>query len=282
MNENGLVSIIIPTYNRDLCYISRAIQSIMQQTYKNYEIIVVDDNICNSNYSLKIKKYCTTNNIIYLTTKGKQGANTARNIGACYAKGIYLAFLDDDDIWLKNKLEIQLAHFTNNIGMIYSNGYIITSKIKRLYTKPENFVTEGNLYKLFLYNYIGPTVSALIKRDCFFNVGMFDETMPSKQDYELWIRIVKKYKVIGIKQPLFLYTRHDSCQMTKNYNLILEGYNKIYEKNKSYLKNDFIFNFFFYLKLAKIYKNQKRMFKYYKCLFWAFTFIKFKNLKIIY
>ena len=282
MKENGLVSIIIPTYNRDLYYISRAIKSIMQQTYKNYEIIVVDDNICNSNYSLKIKKYCTTNNLIYLTTKGKQGANAARNIGACYAKGIYLAFLDDDDIWLKNKLEIQLMHFTDNIGMVYSNGYLITSNLKRLYTKAENFVAEGNLYRLFLYNYIGPTVTALIKRDCFFEVGMFDETMPSKQDYDLWIRLVKKYKVIGIKQPLFIYTRHDSYQITKNYNSILEGYKKIYEKNKSYFKDDFIVKFFFYFKLAKIYKNQKKFIKYFKCLLIAFSNMKYENLKIIF
>lgn len=282
MKENGLVSIIIPTYNRDLCYISRAIKSIMRQTYKNYEIIVVDDNICNSNYSFKIKKYCATNDLIYLKTKGKQGANAARNIGAYYAKGMYLAFLDDDDIWLKNKLEKQLTYFTNNVGMVYSNGYIITSNLKRLYTKAENFVTEGNLYQLFLYNYIGPTVTALIKRDCFFDVGMFDETMPSKQDYDLWIRIVKKYKVIGIKQPLFIYTRHDTYQITKNYNLILQGYNKLYEKNKSYLKNDFVFKFFFYLKIAKIYKSQKKIIKYFKCLFLAFSNIKYENLKILY
>lgn len=282
MKENGLVSIIIPTYNRDLCYISRAIKSVMQQTYKNYEIIVVDDNIYNSNYSLKIKKYCITNNLIYLTTKGKQGANAARNIGACHAKGTYLAFLDDDDIWLKNKLEIQLIHFTDNIGMVYSNGYLITSNLKCLYTKPEYFVTEGNLYRLFLYNYIGPTVTALIKRDCFLDVGMFDETMPSKQDYDLWIRLVRKYKAIGIKQPLFMYTRHDSNQITKNYNLILEGYKKIYEKNKSYFENDFIIKFFFYLKLAKIYKNRKKFIEYFKCILVAFSNMKYENLKVIF
>ncbi len=282
MVENRLVSVIVPTCNRDLCYISKAIKSIMQQTYKNIEIIVVDDNMCNSKYSIKIKKYCATKNITYLTTKGKQGANAARNIGAYYAKGVYLAFLDDDDIWLKNKLEIQLSYFTDNIGMVYSNGYVIKSNIKRLYTKPENFVTEGNLYRLMIYNYIGPTVTALIKRDCFFDVGMFDETMPSKQDYDLWIRMIKRYKAIGITQPLFIYTRHDSFQITKDYNLILEGYKKIYDKNRNYLKNDFIIKFFFYLKIAKIYRKQKRIIKYCKYLLAALSQIKYENLKIIF
>lgn len=282
MKEKELVSIIIPTYNRDLQYISRAIKSIMQQTYKNYEIIVVDDNMPNSNYCLEIKKYCATNNLIYLTTTGRRGANVARNIGAYYARGVYLAFLDDDDIWLKNKLEIQLTHFNDDIGMVYSNGYILTSTSKRLYTKPQNFVTEGNLYKLFLYNYIGPTVTALIKRVCFFDVGMFDEAMPSKQDYDLWIRIVKKYGVLGINQPLFIYMRHESYQITKNYNLIIEGYHKIYKKNEMYLKNDFIIMFFYYLKLAKIYKSQKKYIEYFMCLRAACSNMKYENLKIIF
>lgn len=88
---------------------------------------------------------------------------------------------------------------------------------------------------------------------------MFDEEMPSKQDYDLWIRIVKEYKVIGIEQPLFIYTRHDSYQITKDYKLILDGYYMIYKKNKSHLKNDFIFKYFFYLKIAKIYKNPKKL-----------------------
>lgn len=282
MDINELVSIIIPTYKRKIVYISRAVNSIIQQTYKNYEIIVVDDNKHNSDYSMAIRKYCIANNLTYLSTKGGQGANTARNIGARYAKGMYLAFLDDDDIWIKNKLEIQLQYFSNDVGMIYSNGYVFTHDSKFLYTKPEHFVTEGNLYKLFIYNYIGPTATALIKRECFFNVGMFDESMPSKQDYDLWIRIVKKYKAIGINQPLFIYTRHDSNQITKNYSLIAKGYYKIYEKNRSYLKGDFIINFFFNLKIAEIYKKQKKICKYCKCLVSAFFNIKRKNLKIFF
>lgn len=282
MNTNELISIIIPTYKRNLSFISRAVNSIMRQTYKNYEIIVVDDNKCDSDYSLAIRKYCMANSFTYLRTKGMQGANIARNIGARYAKGIYLAFLDDDDILIKNKLEVQSKYFTNDIGMVYSNGYVLTENSKYLYTKPKYFVGEGNLYKLFIYNYIGPTATALIKRECFFDVGMFDESMPAKQDYDLWIRIVKKYKVIGINQPLFIYTRHDTNQITQNYNLIAEGYYRIYEKNKRYIKEDFIIDFFFYLKLAKIYKKQKKFFKCYKCLIAAFSNIKFENLKIFY
>lgn len=282
MEQRELVSVIIPTFNRDIYYISKAIKSVMHQTYKNYEIIVVDDNLFKSYYSMQIKKYCSSHNIKYLKTRGQEGANKARNIGACHSKGKYLAFLDDDDMWLPDKLNMQLKCFTNDIALVYTNGYVITPSSKYLYSKSENFVSEGNLYKLFLYNYIGPTVSALIKKDCFFNVGMFDENMPSKQDYDLWIRITKKYEIIGIKQPLFLYTQHNSYQMTKDYNLIFKGYQMLYIKNRDYIKNDFILRFFFYLKIALLFKYQKRYFKYYQYVFFAFKNILNAPLKIIF
>jgi hypothetical protein len=111
---------------------------------------------------------------------------------------------------------------------------------------------------------------------------MFDETMPAKQDYDLWIRITQKYKTVGINQPLFIYTRHDSNQITKNYNLMLAGYNKIYEKNKNYIQNDFIIKFFFYLRLANIYIKQKNFLKYFQNLFMALSNMKFKYLKILF
>lgn len=282
MEQEKLVSVIIPTYNRNLCYLSRAIKSIKQQTYKNYEIIVVDDNIYKSNYSLKIEKYCLTCNITYLRTKGKEGANRARNIGACFAKGNYLAFLDDDDMWLPNKLKVQLRYFSGNIGMVYSNGYVITSTSKKLYANSKNFISKGDLYRLFIYNYIGPTITALIKKECFYDVGMFDEAMPSKQDYDLWIRITKKYEIRGVNLPLFLYTQHNSHQITKDYNLILEGYKLLYKKNKKYFKNDFILNFFFFLKVAKIYKYKKNYFKYYEYIFFAFKNIKHSSLNVVF
>lgn len=280
--EEKLVSVIIPTYNRDLCYLSRAIKSITRQTYKNHEIIVVDDNIYKSKLSLKIKKYCLLHNITYFRTRGKEGANIARNIGAYYAKGFYLAFLDDDDMWLPNKLEMQLKYFSDDIGMVYSNGYIITSNSIQLYTNSESFVFKGDLYRLLIYNYIGPTITALIKKECFFDVGMFDEDMPSKQDYDLWIRILKKYRIIGINYPLFLYSQHNSYQMTKDYKLIFKGYQKLYEKNINYYKNDFILKFFFYLKIAILYKHRKRYFKYYKYLFRSIACIMSKSLNIVF
>lgn len=280
MESEKLVSVIIPTYKRNLFYLSRAVKSVRQQTYKNYEIIIVDDNIFNSNYSYKIMKYCTLNNIKYLRTNGRQGANKARNIGARYAKGEFLTFLDDDDVWLPNKLKIQLAYFSDNVGMTYTNGYVITPTFKWLYTNPHNFVYKGNLYKLLLYNYIGPTITAVIRRECFFRVGMFDETMPSKQDYDLWIRITRNYEIKGINQPLFLYMQHDSYQMTKNYALLLKGYQKLYEKNKENFETDYILNAFFYIKIAKLYKYKKKYIRYFKCVLTALKCVKCSTLNI--
>ena len=282
MEQEKMVSVIIPTYNRKIFYLSKAITSVFQQTYSNYEIIVVDDNICTSKFSSDIKKYCKLHKITYLKTKGREGANCARNIGAYHAKGFYLAFLDDDDIWLPNKLKIQLKYFENDIGMVYSNGYVISPNSKRLYIKSEDFISKSNLYQLLLYNYIGPTVTAVINRDCFFDIGMFDEDMPVKQDYDLWIRIAEKFKIIGINQPLYLYLQHDSYQMTKDYSLILKGYQKLYKKYRKYYQSDSILTFFLYLKIAILFKYQKRYLKYIKYLLLSLFRLKIKNLNILY
>lgn len=283
MKDENFVSIIIPTYNRSLNYIRRAIKSIQQQTYKNYEIIISDDNLPNSNYSLQINDYCVRNNLKYLNTSGRKGANVARNRGADIAVGNYLAFLDDDDVWVKNKLELQLNYFTDdNIGMVYSNGYVLTSNSKYLYTKYKKFVKEGNLYKLLLYNYIGPTVTALIKKECFYKVGMFDETLPAKQDYDLWIRLVNKYRVIGINEPLYIYTRHISHQITDDYTSIIDGYKKIYKKYHKIIKNDIIIRFFFYFRISKVYIEKKDYIKAKKYFFKAFSSLNTDDLKIIF
>lgn len=281
MNEE-LVSVIIPTYNRKLKYLSRAVKSVMQQTYNNYEIIVVDDNPYKSKQSIIIKEFCIRNNITYIKTKGIQGANNARNIGANNAKGAYFAFLDDDDKWLPDKLELQVKSFSEGVGMVYSNGYVISSSTKQWYTRPKYFVDKGELHTLLLYNYIGPTVAALIKKECFFSVGMFDENIPAKQDYDLWIRIIKKYKVIGIKKPLFIYTQHNSHQITKNYSLLIEGYLKIYQKNLAYYDNDIVLNFLFALKIAVLFKCQKKYIYFFKCLFYLISITDNKNFKILY
>lgn len=282
IEHEEMVSVIIPTFNRDICYISRAIKSIIKQTYKNFEIIVVDDNSIKTTYSQNIKKFCISHNIKYIKTNGQEGANKARNIGALYAKGSYLAFLDDDDMWLSNKLKVQLNHFSIDTGLVYTNGYVVSSKSKWLYTPLESFTTDGNIYKLLLYNYIGPTVSGLIRKECFFDVGMFDENMPSKQDYDLWIRIAAKYKIVGINQPLFLYTQHNSYQMTKDYNLILKGYFNLYKKYHNFFENDFILNFFFYLKIAKIHKSKNNYFKYYHYIYCALKSIMNESLNTIF
>lgn len=277
-----LVSVIITTYNRKIKYIKRAVDSVLRQTYSNIEIIIVDDNV-DINYRVEVQHYCRNKGIKYIMTSGKKGANYGRNLGAINSKGDYLAFLDDDDRWLPNKIELQLKCFNNpKIGMVYSNGYVINKKTKILYTDKNHFINTSNIYYLLIYNYVGPTVTALIKRNCFFEVGMFDENLHAKQDYDLWIRLCEKYILIGINIPLYYYYQHKTMQITKNYKMIFYSYNYLFKKYSYYYKRSKVLRFFYYLKISKIFKLLNKRTKHFYYLLLAFKELINTNLNVIY
>lgn len=113
------VSVVIPTYNRSLSILKNAINSVLNQKYPTYEIIIIDDNKDdNLLLSESIKEFCSANNLIYIRSFGV-GAARARNIGIKIAKGDFIAFLDDDDVWIPNKLAAQMPLFTTtSVGLV--------------------------------------------------------------------------------------------------------------------------------------------------------------------
>ena len=108
-----LVSTVITTYKREPDIVHRAIKSVLNQSYKNIEIIIIDDNPTIGEFSNEIKNH------------GNKGAQISRNNGIANAKGEFIAFLDDDDTWEKEKIEKQIKCFKDNIGIVFCNGYIV-------------------------------------------------------------------------------------------------------------------------------------------------------------
>jgi len=198
MNSGPKVSIIIPTYNQSQ-YLEEAIESVLNQTYKNIEIIIVDDG-STDNTSEVVKSF--DNKIIYIQQKNK-GASGARNTGIKKANGQYIAFLDADDMWLKNKLEKQIEFIQNNpeIGLLGTGCYQMIDMSKMIHKKifpAKNEILQKDLIK---YN---PFIqsSVMIKKDVFNHIDLYDEKFKESEDYDLWLRIAQKYKVANLEQSL--------------------------------------------------------------------------------
>ena len=214
MNENPFtVSVIIPTYNR-AHLVGRAIKSVLNQTFQDFEIIVVDDGSTDST-----KEVVTSFNdtrIRYIKHQMNKGGNAARNTGLKNSKGEYIAFLDSDDEWLPEKLERQLEVFEKSederLGAVYC-GIILFSEnmnkeIKKVLPEKRGCIFENLLIGLTT---VVPTAGScgLIKKEVFNKCGFFDECEELKkgghQEYEMWIRIAKKYNFDFAKKCLLKY-----------------------------------------------------------------------------
>lgn len=237
-----MISIIIPTHNRkDL--LKNAIQSAVNQTYRNIEIIVVDDaSTCNNKIIIDSFK----EPIIYYRFENNQGGNICRNKGVELAHGEIIAFLDDDDIWHKEKLEKQYTHMReSNVDLCYTGKNIIAvdEELKELsdryaFSNPK----FNNLNKSIMQkNFIGTTSSIMLKKNKFIKAGGFDVKMPALQDYELYIRLIHTdLKVIGIDEGLvdyFIYKKNGavSKSLKKKMSAISQIMKKNYEKKYSFL-----------------------------------------------
>jgi len=190
-----LVSVIIPVYNRTE-YICEAIDSVLAQSYQDYEIIVVDDG-STTDFRKVLEPYIGKIKYIYQENKGLAAA---RNYGIKNSKGKYLAFLDDDDLFEPRKLEIQVAILENNpeVGFVYSDGYVFdTTNPSELELNPAVARDDQNneFVKLFFMspNVRFPTV--LIRRRCFEDVGLFDKDLPQHEDGDMLLRIALRWQV---------------------------------------------------------------------------------------
>jgi glycosyltransferase involved in cell wall biosynthesis len=203
-----LVSVVIPTSNRcDL--LLRAINSVEKQTFTNWEIIVIDDNsIDETESTMSVKKSVQIN---YIRLNKKSGGAVARNIGIENSKGDFVAFLDDDDEWMPEKLQKQINFITSDkqVGICYTGrrtirkGNLIFGLGKKYSFK---YPPKKDQFKAIMSdNFIGITSSVMIPKTILKEISGFDESLPCLQDYDLYIRIIKKWNAAGIDEPLVLY-----------------------------------------------------------------------------
>lgn len=209
--SHPLVSVIVPTYKRT-DFLKLTLQSILKQTFQDFEIIVVDDGTPNDDNLILCK---TFDKIKYIKIENSGGPAKPRNVGICEAKGKYIAFVDDDDLWLPTKLEKQVAILENNpdFGLVHGcceiideNGILQNTIIGRPGT-PE--VKHGDVALRMIGNWTVMMPTPLIRIETIKNVGFFNEIIPpALEDIEYWTRCSFVGKFFYLDEPLVKYRVH--------------------------------------------------------------------------
>lgn len=197
-DEYASISVVISAYNRP-DYLKASLESVLSQSLSPEEIIVVDD--CSPTELLPVIESFGTEKIIYIRSEKNMGANASRNIGLQRATGDYVAFLDDDDIWGEEKIDIQLRHMDQYSFDACLCGYSnlggrrdsIYPKVDRVY---ESDLKKGNPFC---------GMSGLIGKTDIIQELMFDESLPCGQDWDIYVRIAKHHKIGFVPKNLFQY-----------------------------------------------------------------------------
>ena len=263
-----LVSVIIPTYKRNK-NLENAIQSVLKQTYKNFEIIIVDDNNPDTEYRKAneelMKKYENNEKVIYVKHEKNRNGAAARNTGIFLSKGKYIAFLDDDDEFLENKLERQVE-FLNQYKefncvscQIYKRGSIVKQKIN-----------QKTLIRDILSLKVSPITSTLLFREkSIKDINGFDENYRRHQDVELMVRYLQKNKLGYIEEPLIIMG-------------VNKGENELKGEELNELKRQFLMKFMPIIdELDKKQKGTKRKIICSHYVGLAINHIKHKNYKLL-
>jgi glycosyltransferase involved in cell wall biosynthesis len=267
-----IVSVIIPTYNNS-AYLANAIESAIAQTFRDIEIIVIDDGSTDDTQ----KVLTCFGDKIQVIHQCNQGPSAARNAGLRKSQGNYIAFLDSDDQWLPDKLTRQMPLFEMDpqVGVVFSDTfYVYKGKIQPKTSFQLRPPSSGFIFNsLFGKNFI-PMLTAIVRRECFNQVGFFDENLKACEDYDMWLRISKSWKFAYVAEPLALYSVIEgqlSGQVERNWGNFLVIQKRTYEENHdlllsiSQLELDHYFYNFYLTKLAKemLKTRQKR-----KAEFW--------------
>lgn len=202
----------MPAYNVEK-YISESISSVINQTYTNWELIVVDDGSTDATASI-VKTYCKEDKRVKYLYQINSRQARARNYGIANAQGAIIAFLDADDLWLPDKLEKTLGYFDlDKYDLIFTNAYTTDSKTIDVYE------TSYDTMSIASYEYSGkealrlfieinriPILTVLVKRMVIQEAGLFREEFVPAEDYDLWLRLLKMGKVFkSIDKPLSIY-----------------------------------------------------------------------------
>ena len=243
MKNNFLVSIIMPYYKKEL-YVGESIQSILNQSYRNFELILINDDIENKNFINKIPNLDQRIKLIH--NEKNLGAGLSRNKGILLSKGEYIAFCDSDDLWKKNKLELQLKFMKElNLNFTFTSYDIIDEKNKLIkIRKAPNFV---NFKKLRNSCDIG--LSTIIAKRNIFDGNKYQfNNFKTKEDYVLWLKFAEAgIEMKGLDQNLTSWRKTKNSLSSSIFQKLIDGY-RVYRVHLGYSR----FKSLFYLIILSI------------------------------
>lgn len=264
-----LVSVVLPTYNRANT-ISRSIDSVLNQTYSNLELIVVDDG--SSDDTQFIVESINDNRIKYIRNSKSMGAAFARNLGIKHSQGSLIAFQDSDDEWLPDKLSIQvsvLLEADKNVALVYSPMIRVYEETKEenLFSSPIFYPDTQDFYrKALALGIMGIGIqSCLVRKSTLLHVGGFDEKLPKWIDLELFIRLAREYKFQYIDKPLVKYY-FSKVSISTNVAAQINASKYIMEKYKNDIGGDSKILAPHLRVLANAYIKNKEFYKGRECL----------------
>lgn len=228
-----LVSVIIPSYNREN-YIAETIESVLNQTYDNIELIVVDDGSTDKSRNI-IDSYGDKISILEHPGRINKGQSAALNLGISISQGEYIAFLDSDDLFAPDKIDKQVRFLEENsqYGLVYGNGDAIDENgeiLYRLYENDHYEKSDPNLILLDCY-FLLPN-NSLLRKDVLASAGLFDESLRAAQDHDLLVRVAEVTKVAYINECLFFYRRHKDSISQRSAKLRWKNGYKILRKSQ--------------------------------------------------
>ena len=236
------VSVVVPTYRRPHM-IDEVIACVMQQTFTDWELLIIDDNgegsAAQTETAAVVDRYRSDARVMYVTHERNRGACAARNTGLQRAAGTFVAFLDDDDVWHPEKLERQVACFASaepDVALVYGGwrNLFDDGTVDRI--MPDG--SEKSAPDLLKRNGIGSTSLVMCRRSALLAVGGFDETLPAMQDFDLYIRLGLRFPFAYVDRVLMDYRTHGGQRITTHPQAVQTANERFLAKHRHLFEAD--------------------------------------------
>ena len=210
------VSVIITTYNRAE-YVTKAIESVIGQTYQNWELVIVNDGSSDQTEEV-VRQYVTTDGKVRYVKQANQGLSGARNKGISETRGKYITFLDDDDWWFPGKLKTQVAFMEEHleIGLSYTQLRIIREISEKIDDSTVIPIMMATTLEEMLDDCFIPASTVMIRRECFNVIEWFKIDAVPQEDLEIWLRFVQRWKISAIRIPLTVMKKSERAQLSRD------------------------------------------------------------------